>query len=219
MSEYDDNFLFSDVKLEQAKLLPKGWIWKKYDDGSGCLKSPDGKDYMSYDLSTNEYQVTRDSSYDFFPLSYYYGDGFDPSEFNPFDYMEQEVKRLFFKETDKEKQERLTKKYKEYQDIRNNISDEFNYDDFGFYLGIHNVKEDLSIEEIDRLMYICYSNSSYYLNSMYLAEQLTESIYVKNYLSLDELEQVPSEDIYDILSNGKTSLLKNYSSQDIELEK
>lgn len=39
---------------------------------------------MSYDLDTNEYKETNDSQYEFFPLSYYYADGINPSEFKPF---------------------------------------------------------------------------------------------------------------------------------------
>lgn len=46
---------FTKVK-EQAKLLPGGWFWTDYDDGSGRLKSPDGKSFFSYDLCTMEYK-------------------------------------------------------------------------------------------------------------------------------------------------------------------
>lgn len=35
--------------------LPEGWYWKEYEDGSGSLNSPDGKDYFSYDRQTQEY--------------------------------------------------------------------------------------------------------------------------------------------------------------------
>ena len=46
---------------------------------------------MIYDLETNEYKFDKDSDYDFFPLSYYYGDGVDPKDFKPFEYMEEEI--------------------------------------------------------------------------------------------------------------------------------
>lgn len=221
MIEYDGDYDFQldKVRREPAKYLPDGWYWIKYNDGSGCLRSPEGEEYMSYDLSTHEYQVTRDSHCDFFPLSYFYGDGVDISEFKPFEFMEKELKRLYFKETPLEKQERLTEQYKEYQDTRNNISESFNYDDFGFYLGINNIKEDLPIEEIDRLMKICYRNLSYYMNSLFLAETLTEAVYIKNFLSLDDLEKVPSEDITEILVADKPFLLEKYSSKENDLEK
>ena len=67
------------VSFVPATLLPKGWIWKMYYDGSGCLLSPEKKEFMIYDLE------------DFFPLSYYYGDGVDPKDFKPFEYMEEEI--------------------------------------------------------------------------------------------------------------------------------
>jgi hypothetical protein len=38
--------------------LPDGWEWTHYDDGSGGLRSPDGKGYFSYDSNTSEYKIT-----------------------------------------------------------------------------------------------------------------------------------------------------------------
>ena len=64
-----------------AKLLPEGWIWKKYDDGSGCLLSPEKEVFMDYDLISNEYWFSKDKEYHFFP-----GRGFDRFEF-----MEKEI--------------------------------------------------------------------------------------------------------------------------------
>lgn len=42
------------------------WIWKDYDDLSGHLEGPDGKEYFSYDWTTKEYKVNPDSSWDSF---------------------------------------------------------------------------------------------------------------------------------------------------------
>lgn len=42
------------------------WTWKDYDDLSGHLEGPDGKEYFSYDWTTKEYKVNPDSSYDSF---------------------------------------------------------------------------------------------------------------------------------------------------------
>ncbi len=103
--EYEEfaDYEEDDITIVPAKKLGDGWNWYKYDDGSGYLQSPDGKEYMSYDLQTNEYQVTRNSQYDLFPLSYYYGDGIDPSEFKPFEYMEEEmIERILPREKEKE---------------------------------------------------------------------------------------------------------------------
>ena len=69
----------------------EGWHWYKYDDGSGHLESPDKEEYMSYDLSTNEYKITKESDWELFPLSYYYADGVEPEKFDPFKFMEQEM--------------------------------------------------------------------------------------------------------------------------------
>ncbi len=84
--------------IEQANILPEGWFWCKYSDGSGSLYSPTGENYMFYDLYTNEYKATQNSNYEFFPLSYYYVDGIEPSKFKPFDYMEQEMIEILEKQ-------------------------------------------------------------------------------------------------------------------------
>lgn len=34
---------------EQAQTLPTGWVWERYDDGSGHLRSPECQRYFSYD--------------------------------------------------------------------------------------------------------------------------------------------------------------------------
>lgn len=80
-----------DLLIVPAKKLGDGWNWHKYDDGSGYLEGPDGSRYMDYDLSTNEYKIRPDSRWEFFPLSYYYLDGIEPSQFKTFDFMEQEM--------------------------------------------------------------------------------------------------------------------------------
>ena len=84
---------YDDVEIVKipAKKLEEGWFWYKYSDGSGHLKSPDGKIYMEYDLQTHEYKITPNSRYEFFPLKYYYADGVEPEDFKPFSYMEDEM--------------------------------------------------------------------------------------------------------------------------------
>lgn len=54
-----------DVKIEQAKNLPKGWLWHQYSDGSGHLESPDGKSFFIYDQETGEYKETDKSEWTF----------------------------------------------------------------------------------------------------------------------------------------------------------
>lgn len=79
--EYEKEFI---PKTKQAESLPKGWVWKMYDDGSGCLKSPEGKDYFSYDWNTGEYKVTPDKSYDFFMVENYETGGYSIGGFDKF---------------------------------------------------------------------------------------------------------------------------------------
>lgn len=79
--EYEKEFI---PKTKQAESLPKGWVWKMYDDGSGCLKSPEGKDYFSYDWTTGEYKVTPDKSYDFFMVENYESGGYSIGGFDKF---------------------------------------------------------------------------------------------------------------------------------------
>lgn len=90
VNELDDTEIEEETKYVDSN-IGKGWTWHKYYDGTGCLKSPDGKEYMEYDLNTNEYKETPNSSWEFLPLIYYYGDGYEPDEFKPFEYMEEEM--------------------------------------------------------------------------------------------------------------------------------
>lgn len=46
MSYYEEEY---KLKTEKAKGLPDGWTWIMFNDGSGCLKSPDNKNYFCYD--------------------------------------------------------------------------------------------------------------------------------------------------------------------------
>lgn len=94
-----------NVKVVPATKIGGGWNWYKYNDGSGHLESPDKKEYMNYDLQTNEYKITDNGEYNYFPLNYYFEDGIEPSNFNPFDYMEDEMINTVLL---KEKQEELS---------------------------------------------------------------------------------------------------------------
>lgn len=43
-------------KSNQSELLPKGWIWKIYVDGSGYLVDPEGHHFFNFDCATQEYK-------------------------------------------------------------------------------------------------------------------------------------------------------------------
>ena len=58
------------LRCVPANSLPEGWFWNGWDDGSGCLKSPIGERYFSYDLTTVEggveYKVSSTYSWNAF---------------------------------------------------------------------------------------------------------------------------------------------------------
>lgn len=68
--EYDEEWANELIpEITAAKTLPTGWCWAAYGDGSGSLRSPDGKHFFSYDLQPYhnlggiEYQENGDSRY------------------------------------------------------------------------------------------------------------------------------------------------------------
>ena len=59
-----------EPKVTQAGMLPEGWKWVDYPDGSGHLASPDGKEYFIYDVASGnyvEYKHDKDSGWSAFP--------------------------------------------------------------------------------------------------------------------------------------------------------
>lgn len=60
------NLFIHEKKIELNQPVEKTWTWHDYDDLSGHLESPDGKEYFIYDWTTKEYMLTRDSSWDSF---------------------------------------------------------------------------------------------------------------------------------------------------------
>ena len=64
-SEQDESELIP-VKVP-AELLPEGWMWEQYIDGSGHLVSPEGACYFGYDMLTKEYVDPLKEKWDDFP--------------------------------------------------------------------------------------------------------------------------------------------------------
>ena len=62
MEDYSKEIL----PLETKTNLLKGWKWIVYDDASGSLKSPTGKDYFSFDWNSREYQINSGDDYSYF---------------------------------------------------------------------------------------------------------------------------------------------------------
>lgn len=62
----------SEPKISTAALLPEGWSWSDYNDGSGSLYSPNRNAYFIYDLAPYvhengiEYQKDKESQWDVF---------------------------------------------------------------------------------------------------------------------------------------------------------
>lgn len=54
VSEYEKDYDKYAPEFTKGVILPEGWKWECYPDISGCLRSPDGEEYLEYDYSTNE---------------------------------------------------------------------------------------------------------------------------------------------------------------------
>ena len=83
-----DNIDEEEVVKVKAKNLPEGWYWVKYYDGSGNLQAPDGKEYMIYDLNSDEYLFSYKSD-----VWNSIREGYEISKknLNPFEIMEKEM--------------------------------------------------------------------------------------------------------------------------------
>lgn len=71
MSEINEKEITGFLEGEKhvpATLLPAGWYWQQFDDGSGSLQSPKGESYFAYDVCTVpggiEYKETSKSKWD-----------------------------------------------------------------------------------------------------------------------------------------------------------
>ena len=102
---YFENVPFIALRKVQSKTLPEGWIWYKYYDKSGHLESPNGEDYFSYDMTTGEYKITPESSYDFFlEENYDIPGGYSIGGFQDFiDFAEKYIKDNILKSQERKK--------------------------------------------------------------------------------------------------------------------
>lgn len=226
VDDYDD----TEAKIVSCKKLGEGWLWHKYDDGSGHLQSPDGKEYMLYDLCTNEYKVDKNSKhYDFFPLSYYYADGIEPSKFDTFDFMEQEMIDIVLpkeKETDKSLDESvnvLNVWKSDYDDYRANVEIGkgkilygnviASYDEDTIRDLTMNLEDPLSEKELKNAFAVLVASS------------------FEDYINLPKISDVSPllKEIYDIVCESDATMchitkedwadyyIDNYSEKDIEI--
>lgn len=106
----DDENIPRIERVDTDNPLLKDWYWKIYNDESGCLKSPIGKSYFSFDWITREYQKNEDSHYDYF---YHYDDFGNRQTFKDFkkyaeNYIIEHLKELTeIKKIDEEEEESL----------------------------------------------------------------------------------------------------------------
>ena len=63
---HDEELSWQKDVLEKVLVSGRTWVWKSWDDMSGHLESPDGKEYFVYDWSTYEYKVDGGGSWDSF---------------------------------------------------------------------------------------------------------------------------------------------------------
>ncbi|MBU3849468.1 MAG: hypothetical protein IAA16_02760 [Candidatus Treponema excrementipullorum] len=93
VTQKKENFMGINEQAQNQNVKNKEeiWTWIHYSDGSGHVRSPDGKKYFAYDWDTKEYRVTPASRWEI------YIDVYDPSDKNKtFDdfkkFAEQEIK-------------------------------------------------------------------------------------------------------------------------------
>ena len=99
-----------------------------------------------------------------------------------------------------------------YKNLADNIEEmeDFRIYDFIYYLGINSVDKDISKEEITRLINVCKESSDNFIDTFKLARTLTSLVYKEKYMTLDQLERVPSESIKHFYSEEKMYELRYY---------
>ena len=102
--------------------------------------------------------------------------------------------------------------YDVYQSISDSIEelDDFRIYDFIYYLGINSVDKDIPKEEIERLINICKESSDNFIDTFKLAKTLTSVVYKDRYMSLEQLERVPSNSIKYLYSEEKMNEMRYY---------
>jgi len=106
--------------------------------------------------------------------------------------------------------------YKTLADAIENIED-FRIYDFIYYLGINSVNKDLSKEEIEKLINICKESSDDFIDTFKLARTLTSIVYKDRYMTLEQLERVPSESIKHFYLEEQIYEMRYYFESDEEI--
>ena len=99
-----------------------------------------------------------------------------------------------------------------YKSLADNIEEmeDFRIYDFIYYLGINSVDKGIPQEEMTRLIEVCKECSDNFIDTFKLARTLTSLVYKEKYMTLDQLERVPSESIKHFYSEEKMYELRYY---------
>ena len=99
--------------------------------------------------------------------------------------------------------------YKSLSNTTKNLID-FKIYDFIYYLGISAIDIQLSDEEIAKLIDICKSVNDGKLDSFSLARSLTDIVFIKKYMTLEQLERVSADTIQTYFIDENMSELRYY---------
>lgn len=99
--------------------------------------------------------------------------------------------------------------YKSLANLIKNLTD-FKIYDFIYYLGISILDIQLTDEEIVKLIDICKSVNDGKLDSFSLARSLTDVVFIKKYMTLEQLERVSTDTIQTYFIDENMSALRYY---------
>lgn len=80
----------------------------------------------------------------------------------------------------------------------------FNINDYLYYVGITSVKEDISTDELDTLLYLCDKFCGDYTDPIVASSALAYELFEVNNITLDELKKLSTDDFYEWYDNGRT---------------
>lgn len=80
----------------------------------------------------------------------------------------------------------------------------FSVDNFLYYIGITNVKEDISPSELDSLIEICNKFCGDYTNPIAASSSLAYEVFEKNSITLVELKRLSIDEFYEWYDNGRS---------------
>ncbi len=80
---------------------------------------------------------------------------------------------------------------------------EFDINDYLYYIGIANVKDNIDSEDIWSLIELCDKFCGEYTNPITISEALTREVFVDKNISLDELKKLSTDDFYEWYEDGR----------------